>query len=77
MIDKRYVYLTSLNLICDQPESYELWMNEVELFTLVLFIQYMIAMYIICVDTGILIMLHCTYIIRNYYTVEVQGQGSQ
>ena len=29
MTDKRYAYLTSLDLICDQPEIYELWINEV------------------------------------------------
>ena len=28
--DKRYAYLTSLDLICDHPESYELWIKEVE-----------------------------------------------
>ena len=27
--DKRYAYLTSLDLICDQPESYDLWIKEV------------------------------------------------
>ena len=28
--DKRYAYLTSLDLICDQPESYDLWIKEVD-----------------------------------------------
>lgn len=27
--DKRYAYLTSLDLICDQPDSYDLWIKEV------------------------------------------------
>ena len=27
--DKRYAYLTSLDLICDHPLNYELWINEV------------------------------------------------
>ena len=27
--DKRYAYLTSLNLICDHPQNYDIWINEV------------------------------------------------
>ena len=28
-VDKRYAYLTSLDLICDYPQNYDLWINEV------------------------------------------------
>ena len=32
--DKRYAYLASLDLICDHPQNYDLWINEVHVYRL-------------------------------------------